>query len=147
MKDIVVVSGADAKNRMDEQIKVNSVRYVASDAASQVIREGFSSADALALQPLQSDGDSTMASSPLSSFHRMGLAKHIFRCCQEEELGCVCALLFCFEGNNVPDGIDMASQLNTALNILPGTKEWPLPSSWDSIVNPRLKDTNLALYN
>jgi hypothetical protein len=57
---------------------------------------------------------------------------------------------FCHEGDNIPDGIQMATWLNNWLNLVdpstssvPGRIEWVLPPSWSAILQPPPVDNTL----
>ncbi|XP_076338694.1 proteasome assembly chaperone 2-like isoform X1 [Tachypleus tridentatus] len=65
-----------------------------------------------------------------------GITRSLFEECSTKKVRLVVLLLYCSEGDNVPDAFTMADQLNSWLQLIPGNdsekgKSWKVPASWN----------------
>ena len=70
---------------------------------------------------------------------RAGLLKSIATASEASGIPCLGLVLFCKEGNNIPDGMTMAQAANALLTIVKGDGDgkeinWKAPSSWKVIM-------------
>lgn len=63
-----------------------------------------------------------------------GVTKDLFESCDKCDLALVAMIMVCSEGNNCPEALHMAGQLNRWLKLLEGQEtaenRWKVPSSW-----------------
>jgi len=59
-----------------------------------------------------------------------GLSKRLYLTCAEAGLTCLVLLLFCDEGDNTRDGMDMANHVNQWLGVVKEGRCARLPASW-----------------
>ncbi|XP_022092119.1 proteasome assembly chaperone 2-like isoform X2 [Acanthaster planci] len=76
-----------------------------------------------------------------------GIAKKLFEDCCSQDIPLAVLLLFCSEGDNIPDALSMVSHLNQWLQLVqePESSQqrirspWKIPSSWSMLYGPKFE--------
>jgi len=63
-----------------------------------------------------------------------GISKQFVLACQRENLPAIALIVFCSEGDNVPEAFLLANRLNDLTQIVEGQKaNWRIPGSWSAL--------------
>ncbi|XP_037391163.1 proteasome assembly chaperone 2 isoform X1 [Pygocentrus nattereri] len=128
----VLLSSSHAYQRDDQQLKGPALRYLLSPALQDVgdtLRElGWAELEKVSVFPGINDSDKR---------HYIpggGVTKGLYADCCAESVPLAVVLLFCSEGDNVPDAFTLTNHLNYWLHLLEkspqGATPWKVPSSW-----------------
>ncbi|KAJ1740070.1 hypothetical protein H4R22_002991 [Coemansia sp. RSA 1290] len=123
---VVLLTSSDAALRADKLIDNESNIWTLTVNCKSELVGGMQS---LALSP--SDGQNGV-----ESLHSAGVAKPLLRLCQDMQLPVVVLAALVYEGDNVPDAINLANATNRMLDILPATQQWRAPMSWQWLMAP-----------
>ncbi|XP_063441854.1 proteasome assembly chaperone 2-like isoform X2 [Mytilus edulis] len=145
ISQLVILTSSHAHERIDSQLQGSQFRFVASPKFEKHEIEDMKSR--LEWQELEKrlseNGETEEISSPY--IPGGGIAKSLFKDCSEEVKVCI-LLLFCSEGDNASDALQLAKHANSWLNIIdmepklvmgidgksvkmPGLS-WKVPYSW-----------------
>ncbi|XP_026203317.1 proteasome assembly chaperone 2 [Anabas testudineus] len=131
----VVLSSSHAYRRDDQQLQGSPVRYlftpsllkVSADALKEL---GWREMERVPAFPGLTDADTE----PRLCIPGGGITKGLYTDSCTEDLPLAVLLLFCSEGDNVPDAFTLVNHLNDWLHLLDNpsqeTPKWKIPSSW-----------------
>ncbi|XP_003977258.1 proteasome assembly chaperone 2 [Takifugu rubripes] len=131
----IVLSSSHAYQRDDQQLQSAPVRYLITPSLMKVsgdaLKElGWRELEKVAAFPGLTD---TSAESRLY-IPGGGITKGLYTDGCAEDLPLAVLLLFCSEGDNIPDALTLVNQLNDWLHLLdnPSTScnKWKIPTSW-----------------
>ncbi|XP_062845199.1 proteasome assembly chaperone 2 [Trichomycterus rosablanca] len=129
----VLLSSSHAYQRDDRQILGSPLRYLLTPALREQVTAleqlGWTEMEKISAFPGVMDSDSQRLCIPGG-----GVTKALYTDCCTEGVSMAVMLLFCSEGDNVPDAIALANHLNDWLHLLDppaqGSVPWRIPSSW-----------------
>ncbi|XP_031722363.1 proteasome assembly chaperone 2 [Anarrhichthys ocellatus] len=131
----VVLSSSHAYQRDDQQLKGTPLRYLVTPALLKVsavaLEElGWREMERVAALPGLTDADTD----PRLYVPGGGITKGLYVDSCAEDLPLAVLLLFCSEGDNIPDAFTLLNHLNDWLHLLdnPSQKpnKWKIPTSW-----------------
>merc|ERR1712135_218029 len=76
-----------------------------------------------------------------------GIAKSLFHLCTAEQLPLAVLVVFCSEGDNVPEAFQIANRLNDLLGVIKPVKDvpgWKVPVSWSALFGNPAVDQELV---
>jgi len=76
-----------------------------------------------------------------------GIAKPLFHLCTAEQLPLAVLVVFCSEGDNVPEAFQIANRLNDLLGVIKPVKDvpgWKVPVSWSALFGNPAVDQELV---
>jgi len=63
-----------------------------------------------------------------------GISKQLILACERESIPALALIVFCSEGDNVPESFLLVNRLNDLANIVEGQKpNWSIPGSWSAL--------------
>ncbi|KAG7279964.1 hypothetical protein CRUP_025216 [Coryphaenoides rupestris] len=132
----VVLSSSHAYQRDDQQLKGSLLRYLATPtmqaSASGTALTELGWMEMEKVSPFPGLVDSS--TEPRLSVPGGGITKGLFTEACQAELCLAVVLVFCSEGDNIPDAFTLVNHLNDWLllvdNDKPGPQKWRAPSSW-----------------
>lgn len=140
VKEVLVLAGADSSFWTEEQRVHRQIRYL---AGAQVPPGKLAELDKLDVVRLEKrkamrvvEGLEGSEEYPVA---RGGLLKDLVQGAEEEGMDCVGLVMFCKEGDNIPEGMAMADAANRILRVVEGSEEkgkvrWQAPASWRVIM-------------
>eukprot|EP01124_Arcella_intermedia_P004389 TRINITY_DN12492_c0_g1_i2.p1 TRINITY_DN12492_c0_g1~~TRINITY_DN12492_c0_g1_i2.p1 ORF type:complete len:213 (-),score=53.04 TRINITY_DN12492_c0_g1_i2:48-686(-) len=134
-KEVIYLHSLDAGQRfIDQQFSGIQLRYIKTDNFDDQLIE-----KELKWPKMESGSNLVEAIPP-------GTLSHSFVAASKKVgLPLLVLILFCFEGNNIPEGSQMAETLNQLLHIKPPEKPWQAPPSWQMLFSEGQYDQNLFL--
>ncbi|XP_036421798.1 proteasome assembly chaperone 2 [Colossoma macropomum] len=128
----VLLSSSHAYQRDDQQLEGSALRYLLSPALQDVgdtLRElGWAELEKVSAFPGINDSEKRLY------IPGGGVTKGLYSDCCAESVPLAVVLLFCSEGDNVPDAFTLTNHLNDWLHLLEkspqGSTPWRAPSSW-----------------
>lgn len=131
----VVLSSSHAYLRDDKQLQGNSLRYLITPslltASADALKElGWTEMERMPAFPgIDSDAE------PRLCIPGGGITKGLYTDSCAEDLPLAVLLLFCSEGDNIPDAFTLVNHLNDWLHLLDNQREkpnsqWKIPTSW-----------------
>jgi len=74
-----------------------------------------------------------------------GLARRAFVLCEAEGVAAAVLLVFCSEGDNVPEALVLANRVNQLLEVVDETKpRWRIPGSWSALFGNQAQENQLV---
>ncbi|GAM21939.1 hypothetical protein SAMD00019534_051140, partial [Acytostelium subglobosum LB1] len=138
-RELLFLASTNANKRTDSQLTGTQLRYVAANAAADLTKS-IERAEQLCLVPrmeteVEVDGDIIQLSDRLT-----GLGRELMRSSNNTQpnIPMLALVLFCSEGENTPDAINMANHLAVYTGLAnKGDKiEFKIPSSWKLLQGP-----------
>ncbi|KAF4073564.1 hypothetical protein AMELA_G00244680 [Ameiurus melas] len=130
----VLLSSCHAHHRDDRQLLTSPLRYLLTpalkgDTEGTLQRLGWREMERVSAFPGVTDSDRQRLYIPGG-----GVTKALYNSCCSENMSMAVLLLFCSEGDNVPDAFTLVNHLNDWLHLLDkpvqGSVPWRIPSSW-----------------
>ncbi|KAG7317393.1 hypothetical protein KOW79_019691 [Hemibagrus wyckioides] len=134
----VLLSSCHAHQRDDQQLLSSPLRYLLTPGLrtegtegteGMLQRLGWREMERVSAFPGVTDSDTQRLYIPGG-----GITKALYNDCCSENISMVVLLLFCSEGDNVPDAFTLVNHLNDWLHLLDkpvqGCVPWRTPSSW-----------------
>ncbi|KAF7690883.1 proteasome assembly chaperone 2 isoform X2 [Silurus meridionalis] len=130
----VLLSSCHAHHRDDQQLLSSPLRYLLTPALREDVEGtlqslGWREMERVSPFPGITDSDSLRLYIPGG-----GVTKALYNDCCSENMSMAVLLLFCSEGDNVPDTFTLVNHLNDWLHLLAkpvqGSVPWRIPSSW-----------------
>ncbi|KAM3857984.1 proteasome assembly chaperone 2 [Diretmus argenteus] len=131
----VVLSSSHAYQRDDQQLQGSPLRYLVTPALQKVsgdaLKElGWREMERVSPFPGLTDG----STEPRLYIPGGGITKGLFTDSCAEDLSLAVVLVFCSEGDNIPDAFVLVNHLNDWLHLLDnpsqGPNKWKIPASW-----------------
>ncbi|KAM9385338.1 proteasome assembly chaperone 2 [Pholidichthys leucotaenia] len=130
----VVLSSSYAYQRDDQQLQGTSLRYLVTPSllkmSADVLKElGWREMERVSAFPGLTDGNSE----PRLVIPGGGFTKGLYTDSCTEDLPLAVLLLFCSEGDNIPDAFTLINHLNDWLHLLDSQEpnKWKIPTSWN----------------
>lgn len=129
----VLLSSSHAYQRDDQQLQGTPLRYLLSpaledEAGSKVKELQWRSMEKVCAFPGISDSEQRLY------IPGGGITKGLYTDCCNENIPMAVVLIFCSEGDNIPDAFTLGNYLNDWLHLVntsdQGTTQWNIPSSW-----------------
>lgn len=132
---VVILTSAWAHTRNDAQIHTMPMRYIASPIIQKNYQQTFKELNWLHLETEKNPFDN----SEFLSIPGGGFAKKLYDFFVENEIPSAILLVFCSEGDNVPDATGLMKYLSSWIKII--VKQTKYPSSWEFLFgNPAPSD-------
>lgn len=131
----IVLSSSHAYQRDDQQLQGTPLRYLVTPSllkgSADALKElGWREMERVPAFPGLTDADAE----PRLYIPGGGITKRLYTDSCEEDLPLAALLLFCSEGDNIPDAFTLVNHLNDWLHLLdnPSQKpnKWKVPASW-----------------
>ncbi|XP_029919400.1 proteasome assembly chaperone 2 [Myripristis murdjan] len=131
----VVLSSSHAYQRDDQQLQSDPLRYLLTPALQKLCGDalkelGWKEMERVAAFP----GLTDTSAEPRLYIPGGGITKGLFTDSCAEELPLAVVLLFCSEGDNIPDSFTLLNHLNDWLHLQAKPSQeankWKIPSSW-----------------
>lgn len=131
----VVLSSSHAYQRDDQQLQGTPMRYLMTPSllkgSAEALRElGWTEMERSPAYPGLTDSDVELR----LSIPGGGITKGLYTDSCAEDLPLAVLLLFCSEGDNIPDAFTLINHLNDWLHLLDnpgaGSNKWKIPTSW-----------------
>jgi len=159
-KRVLLLSSADSSHRIDTQITDNTqLRYTAISTKNldkillerltslqfKELENGTQSHDQMEIEVSQSLSKMQIGQQPEVSIadptlflRRAGITHRFFRICKNicNNMNALALIIFCSEGENIPEAVTIANATNALLQLLPVTNNnlvWIPPKSWEFI--------------
>ncbi|XP_068188953.1 proteasome assembly chaperone 2 isoform X3 [Antennarius striatus] len=131
----VVLSSSHAYQRDDQQLRSAPLRYLATPSLLKAAADAFTELGWREMERVPAfPGLPEANAEPRLSIPGGGITKRLFTESCAEDLPLAVLLLFCSEGDNIPDAFTLVNHLNDWLHLLddPSLKQntWTTPSSW-----------------
>lgn len=132
----VILSSSHAYQRDDQQMKGTPLRYLATPsllkASANALKElGWREMERVASFP----GLTEANAEPRLCIPGGGITKGLYTDSCSEDLPLAVVLLFCSEGDNIPDAFALVNHLNDWLHLLDDPSQapnkWKIPTSWN----------------
>ncbi|XP_012691549.2 proteasome assembly chaperone 2 [Clupea harengus] len=129
----VILSSSHAYQRDDQQLQGTPLRYLLTPAlqkeAGQRIQElEWREMEKVSTFPGISDSEQKLY------IPGGGVTKGLYTDCCDEDIRMAVVLIFCSEGDNIPDAFALGNYLNDWLHLLgkpaQGSPQWNMPPSW-----------------
>ncbi|KAK1805089.1 hypothetical protein P4O66_019159 [Electrophorus voltai] len=129
----VLLSSSQAYQRDDQQLQGTALRYLLSPSLEEQVGEalrqlGWTQLERVSAFPGISDSEQRLY------IPGGGITKGLYMDCCTEHLPMAVVLLFCSEGDNVPDAFALCNHLNDWLILVEkpaqGPAPWRIPPSW-----------------
>uniref|UniRef100_A0A8C5C2T6 Proteasome assembly chaperone 2 n=1 Tax=Gadus morhua TaxID=8049 RepID=A0A8C5C2T6_GADMO len=125
----VVLSSSHAYQRDDQQLKGTPLRYLVTPAMRTASGPALTELGWMEMERL-SPFPGLVEAVPRLSIPGGGVTKGLFTDGCQEELCLAVVLVFCSEGDNVPDAFTLVNHLNEWLLLKRGAQKWKVPGSW-----------------
>lgn len=127
---VVILTSSYSHEKRDQQIRTVPLRYIASSSLLSEYGEKFKTLNWTYLESKTvEDGSREVLEIPGGGF-----AKNLYDVLTKINIPCAILLRFCSEGDNIPDGIELANYLNQWLELLSNDESGNLiirkPPSW-----------------
>ncbi|KAK0140518.1 Proteasome assembly chaperone 2 [Merluccius polli] len=131
----VVLSSSHAYQRDDQQLKGTPLRYLVTPAMQKTSGTALTELGWMEMEKVSAfPGLVDTNAEPRLSVPGGGITKGLFTDSCQEELCLAVVLVFCSEGDNVPDAFTLVNHLNDWLLLVDndkrGPQKWKVPSSW-----------------
>uniref|UniRef100_A0A3Q1GUF9 Glyoxylate reductase/hydroxypyruvate reductase n=1 Tax=Acanthochromis polyacanthus TaxID=80966 RepID=A0A3Q1GUF9_9TELE len=132
----VVLSSSHAYQRDDQQLQGTPLRYLATPSLLKVSADalkelGWREMERVSAFPGLTDANTE----PRLHIPGGGITKGLYTDSCTEDLSLAVLLLFCSEGDNIPDAFTLVNHLNDWLHLLdnhsPEPNKWKIPPSWN----------------
>lgn len=129
----VLLSSSHAYQRDDQQLFGTSVRYLLTPSLHKVegkrVEElGWREMERISVFPDISDSEQRLY------IPGGGITKALYTDCCAEDISMAVVLIFCSEGDNIPDAFTLINNVNDWLHLLEkptqGSVQWRVPPSW-----------------
>ncbi|KAF4100140.1 proteasome assembly chaperone 2 [Onychostoma macrolepis] len=129
----VLLSSSHAYHRDDQQLDGTPLRYLLTpslqkEAAQRVEELGWREMERISAFPGISDSEQRLY------IPGGGVTKAFYTDCCTEDISMAVMLIFCSEGDNIPDAFALVNHLNDWLHLLEkptqGSVQWRVPPSW-----------------
>ncbi|XP_028392303.1 proteasome assembly chaperone 2-like [Dendronephthya gigantea] len=140
LKQTILLTSCIASQRVDSQIQSGPFRYLLNPV-TQHLNETFQ--QEFGWRSLEERNDNVKGGSTESFLPGGGVSKRFYQTCCKENIPLVTMLVFCSEGDNIPDAMILMYFVNTWLKIvekngnvdnsLRSKVEWRQPPSWDNL--------------
>eukprot|EP01136_Pigoraptor_vietnamica_P028602 Opistho-1_new@86235 len=131
---IVLVTGSDAAHRVDSQFVGPPFRYILSNKASATSDAALRGMGWVPLEPPSAMALAADPKAPKIRVPGAGMTRRFVERCNEADVSALVLVAFCNEGDNIPDGMLLASCANQVLGLLPVNEgepvPWSMPASW-----------------
>jgi len=129
----MILSSSHAHERIDTQLRGDQFRFLSSSSFLEApLSEVLSTLGWTRLETRENRDDYGKDVNPYMPGG--GLAKQMFQLCQKESVPVSVLLVFCSEGDNVPEAFLLANRLNDLAKLLDGQRpNWRIPSSWSAL--------------
>eukprot|EP01120_Amphizonella_sp_Union-15-10_P002808 TRINITY_DN13098_c0_g1_i1.p1 TRINITY_DN13098_c0_g1~~TRINITY_DN13098_c0_g1_i1.p1 ORF type:complete len:253 (+),score=39.73 TRINITY_DN13098_c0_g1_i1:82-840(+) len=135
-RQVVLLLSTDASRRMDSQLTGAQFRFLKTDKSLLGLPNNSS------WLPLEPEFESII-------FKKGTVTHSVIDKCKKLDIPLVVLIKFVSEGNNIPDGIEMASLVNEMIPIVNADAEgkvgWKLPFSWQSMIEGPPLDRTLFM--
>jgi len=128
------LTSTHAHERIDSQLRGNQFRYLATSSfCPSRPHETMSSLGWSQLEPrVNNHGDDREDVNPY--LPGGGSAKRAFLLCEAEGVAASVLVVFCSEGDNVPEAFLLASCVNDLMKLVDAERpKWRIPSSWSAL--------------
>lgn len=131
----IVLSSSQAYQRDDRQLQGSPLRYLVTPSMCKLSQDALKELGWLEMEkvqafPVLTDGNAE----PRLYIPGGGITKGLYKDSCTEDLPLAVLLLFCSEGDNIPDAFSLTNHLNSWLHLLdnPGEEpnKWKIPPSW-----------------
>lgn len=131
----IVLSSCHAYQRDDSQLRGSTLRYLVTPSMLKMSEEALKELGWLEMEKVQAfptltDGNTE----PRLYIPGGGITKGLYTDSCAEDLPVAVLLLFCSEGDNVPDAFTIINHLNSWLSLLDAPSDdqnkWKVPPSW-----------------
>ncbi|CAL9691542.1 unnamed protein product [Knipowitschia caucasica] len=131
----IVLSSSLAYQRDDRQLQGSALRYLVTPSMWKSSEEALKELQWLEMEKVQAfPGLSDGNTEPKLYIPGGGITKGLYTDSCAEDLPLAVLLLFCSEGDNIPDAITLSNHLNSWLHLLDNHDEdqnkWKIPPSW-----------------
>uniref|UniRef100_A0A672NUA7 Proteasome assembly chaperone 2 n=2 Tax=Sinocyclocheilus grahami TaxID=75366 RepID=A0A672NUA7_SINGR len=129
----VLLSSSHAYHRDDQQLHGTPLRYLLTpslqkEEAQRVEELGWREMERISAFPGISDSEQRLY------IPGGGVTKALYTDCCTEDISMAVVLIFCSEGDNIPDAFALVNHLNDWLHLLEkptqGSVQWRVPPSW-----------------
>ncbi|XP_041823336.1 proteasome assembly chaperone 2 [Melanotaenia boesemani] len=134
---IVVLSSSHAYQRDDQQLQGTPLRYLVTPSLLKMSADALKELGWREMEQLPAFPELTDANAkPWLYIPGAGITKGLYTDSCKEDLPLAVLLLFCSEGDNIPDAFTLVNHLNDWLHLLdnqsqePNSK-WKIPASWN----------------
>ncbi|KAM6974499.1 proteasome assembly chaperone 2 [Tautogolabrus adspersus] len=132
----VVLSSSHAYQRDDQQLQGTPLRYLVTPSLQKVSVDAFKELGWREMERVPALPELRDANTePRLYISGGGITKGLYTDSCEEDLPLAVLLLFCSEGDNIPDAFTLVNHLNDWLHLLDNpSKEpnkWKIPTSWN----------------
>lgn len=131
----VVLSSSHAYQRDDQQLQGTPLRYLVTPALQKVSEDalkelGWREMERVSAFPGLTDGNTE----PRLYIPGGGITKGLYTDSCAEDVSLAVLLIFCSEGDNIPDAFALVNHLNDWLHLLDNPSQqpnkWKIPTSW-----------------
>jgi len=131
-RETITLASSHAHERIDSQLEGDQFRYLVS-AKSMTSDHGlFSMLGWLSLEHRDSHDDRDKDVNPY--IPGGGFARQLFLLAKPRRVNVMVFLVFCSEGDNVPEAFLLANRCNAWLQLIEGERpNWRVPSSWSAL--------------
>jgi len=151
------LSSCHAHERLDAQLSGDQFRYLATAAfcprlppataalwsGTNKDRDCAASTDWIPLERRARGRDEGAEVDPF--LPGGGLARRAFVLCEAEGVAAAVLLVFCSEGDNVPEALVLANRVNQLLEVVDETKpRWRIPGSWSALFGNQAQENQLV---
>ncbi|KAM9824799.1 proteasome assembly chaperone 2 [Neosynchiropus ocellatus] len=131
----VVLSSSHAYQRDDGQLQGTPLRYLATPALQKLCAEALKELGWTEMERVKSfPGIQDANTEPQLHIPGGGFTKGLFADSCSEDIPLAVLLIFCSEGDNIPDAFTLINHLNDWLHLLDSPNEnankWKIPPSW-----------------
>merc|ERR1712142_325944 len=132
----LILSSSHAHERIDAQLRGDQFRYVASSAfvSNAPLQKTLSILPWTRLETRENRDERGKDVNPYVPGG--GVTKQLLVRCERDNIPVAALLVFCSEGDNVPEAFLLANRCNDLMQILPSEKvqtNWRVPSSWSAL--------------
>ncbi len=128
---LLLLGGADSSTGLEDcEVMTSELRFCSADAPWRL--------------QLAATGIRELAQPALPSVGRAGLLRPLLAACAAADVPAAALVLFCKEGNNVPEACQMAAAANHVLALMaPPPAAWKPPRAWSAMEGGRIDDAML----
>ncbi|XP_034561490.1 proteasome assembly chaperone 2 [Notolabrus celidotus] len=131
----VVLSSSHAYQRDDQQMQGTALRYLVTPSLLKLSADTFKELSWREMERVQAfPGVTDVNTEPRLYIPGGGITKGLYTDSCAEDLPLAVLLLFCSEGDNIPDAFTLINHLNDWLHLLDSPSQqpnkWKIPTSW-----------------
>ena len=144
----LILSSTHAHERLDAQLRGDQFRYVANSSFSTKFAAHASDFASFGWTPLErrenrDDGCGDKDVNPYVPGG--GFARQLFLRAEKSDVPVAILLVFCSEGDNVPEAFLLANKFNDLTKVVGGgTNGWRIPSSWSALFGNPAADNEMV---